>query len=134
MPLQVCNNAMIQCTFGSVPTPLMVTPEKLVFTTASAANIMDHIPFKNINTFGMCTSQANPAVALATSAATTAAGGVYTPTPAPCVPATPNPWVSGATTVLIDKFPALDDTATLSCVWFGLITVVSPGQSTVLIP
>ncbi len=134
MPMQVCMGAMLQCSFGAAPSALVVTPENKVLTTTPAANIMDHKPIKNIVSFGMCTTQSNPAVAAATSAATTAALGVYTPTPAPCVPATASPWVVGAPTVLIANQPALNDTSTLTCTWGGVITIKSPGQTSVQVP
>ena len=132
--MQVCMGAMLQCSFGVAPSALSVTPEKGVLTTTPAANIMDHVPIKNIISFGMCTTQSNPAVAAATSAATAAALGVYTPTPAPCVPATASPWVPGAPTVLIANQPALNDTSTLMCSYGGVITIKSAGQTSVQIP
>lgn len=134
MPMQVCMGAMLQCSFGLAPSALVVTPENKVLTPTPAANIMDHKPIKNIISFGMCTTQSNPAVAAATSAATAAALGVYTPTPAPCVPATTSPWAPGAPTVLIGSQPALNDTSTLMCSYGGVITIKSPGQTSVQIP
>lgn len=134
MPMQVCAGAMLQCSFGTVPSALIVTPENKMLTTTPAANIMDHKPMKNIVSFGMCNTQSNPAVAAATSAATSAALGVYTPTPAPCVPATASPWVPGAPTVLIGSQPALNDTSTLMCTYGGSITIQSAGQTSVQIP
>lgn len=134
MPMQVCMGAVLQCSFGLSPSTLVVTPENKVVTTTPAANIMDHKPVKNIPTFGMCTTQSNPAVAAATSAATTAALGVYTPTPAPCLPATASPWVPGCPTILIANQPALNDTSTLMCSYGGVITIKSAGQTSVQIP
>lgn len=134
MGMQVCAGAMLQCSFGTVPSALLVTPEKGVLTTAPAANIMDHIPMKNIVSFGMCNTQSNPAVAAATATATAAALGVYTPTPAPCIPATAAPWAPGSPTVLIGNMPALDDTSKCTCTYGGVISVTSPGQSGVMIP
>ncbi|RLC25816.1 MAG: DUF4280 domain-containing protein [Deltaproteobacteria bacterium] len=134
MPMQVCAGAMLQCSFGVAPSSLVVTPENKVLTTTPAANIMDHKPIKNIISCGMCTTQSNPAVAAATSAATSAALGVYTPTPAPCVPATASPWAPGAPTVLIGNQPALNDTSTLTCTYGGVITIKSAGQTSVQIP
>jgi hypothetical protein len=118
------------------PSALGVTPENKVLTTTPAANIMDHKPIKNIISFGMCTSQSNPAVVAATAATTAAAGGVPppTPTPAPCVPATASTWAPGAPTVLIANQPALNDTSTLTCTWGGVITIKSAGQTSVQIP
>jgi hypothetical protein len=126
--------AMLQCSFGMAPSALVVTPENKVLNTTPAANIMDHKPIKNIISFGMCTTQSNPAVAAATTAATTAALGVYTPTPAPCVPATASPWAPGAPTVIIANQLALNDTSTLTCTYGGVITIKSPGQTSVQIP
>lgn len=134
MAKQVCAGALLQCSFGAAPSSLIVTPEKGVMTTMPAANILDHVPMKNVLSFGMCNTQSNPAVAAATAAATTAALGVYTPTPAPCVPATAAPWVPGSPAVLIGNQPALNDTSTLTCTWGGVITIKSPGQASVDIP
>jgi hypothetical protein len=89
---------------------------------------MDHIPMTNIMPFGMCMSPSNPTVAAATSAAM----GVLTPMP--CIPATPAPWVPGAPTVLLGNAPALDNVSTLTCIWGGVISFVTPGEFTVEIP
>ena len=129
MAMQVCNGALLQCTFGVAPSTFVVTPEKMVFTSNQpAANIMDHIPLKNIMPFGVCSSPANPTVAAATAAAL----GVLTPMP--CVPNTPAPWVPGAPTVLLKYFPALNDTSILTCLWGGVFKVSFPGQVTHMIP
>ncbi|MCB2181919.1 MAG: DUF4280 domain-containing protein [Desulfobulbaceae bacterium] len=134
MAKQVCMGAMLQCSFGTAPSALVVTPENKVLTAVPDANIMNFTPMKNIMPFAMCTTQSNPAVAAATSAATTAALGVYTPTPAPCIPATASPWAPGASTVLIADQPALTDSSTLTCSYGGVITVKSAGQATVETP
>ena len=134
MAMQVCMGAMLQCSFGTAPSALAVTPENKLLTTTPAANIMDHKPIKNIISFVMCTTQSNPAVAAMTATATAAAGGVPTPTPAPCVPATPSPWAPGSTTVLIANQPALNNTSTLTCTYGGVISIKNPGQTSVQIP
>jgi hypothetical protein len=129
MPLQVCNGAMLQCSFGAAPSTFVVLPINRVLTSNQpAANIMDHIPMVNVMPFGVCMSLANPAVASATAAAM----GVLTPMP--CVPNTPAPWVPGAPTVLLANQPALDNTSKLMCVWAGVIQVAFPGQTTHFIP
>src|SRR5262245_17171693 len=129
MALQVCNGAMLKCSMGLAPSTFVVTPEHRVMTSSQpAANIMDHIPMKNIMPFGACRSPANPQVA----AATAAAMGVLTPMP--CIPATTAPWIVGAPTVLLDGMPALNNTSKLMCMWAGVIEVVNPGQQTHLIP
>ena len=125
MPMQVCNGAMLMCSFGLAPSSLVVLPANRVMTSNQpAANINDHIPMTNIMPFGMCTSLANPQVAAATSAAL----GVLTPQP--CVPNTPAPWVPGSPTVMLANMPALNDTCTLNCLWAGVITITFAGQVT----
>ena len=129
MPMQVCMGAMMQCSFGMVPSSLVVLPPNRVVTNqVPDANIMDHVPMVNIMPFGMCTSPANPTVAAATAAAL----GVLTPMP--CIPNTPAPWVPGAPTVLLGNAPTLDDAAKLMCVWGGVIQFVTPGEMTVKVP
>lgn len=129
MPNQVCMGASMMCSFGMAPSSLVVLPTNRVLTSeVPDANIMDHIPMTNIMPFGMCMSPSNPTVAAATSAAM----GVLTPMP--CIPATPAPWVPGAPTVLLGNAPALDNVSTLTCIWGGVISFVTPGEFTVEIP
>lgn len=129
MARHVCMGALMRCSFGVTPSPLVVPPVKRVLVGGSpAANIQDHVPVENIPPFGMCTSPLNPMVI----AATTAALGV--PTPAPCIPVTPAPWLVGAPTVEVGGAPALDDQSRLMCTWGGVIQVVEPGQFTVDVP
>jgi hypothetical protein len=129
MAMQVCMGASMMCTFGMAPSSLVVLPTNRVMTSqVPDANIMDHIPMVNIMPFGMCICPANPTVAAATSAAM----GVLTPMP--CIPVTPAPWVPGAPTVLLGNFPTLDNTSTLMCTWGGVITFVTPGEFTVMVP
>ena len=129
MPMQVCMGAMMMCTMGMAPSSLVVLPVNRVMTDeVPDANIMDHIPLVNIMPFGMCISPANPMVAAATAAAL----GVLTPMP--CIPATVAPWVPGAPTVLLAEMPTLDNTSTLMCMWAGVITFVTPGEFTVMVP
>ena len=129
MPMQVVNTAQLMCSMGMAPSALVVLPLNRVFSgNQPAANIMDHKPMLNILPFGMCRSPANPVVA----AATAAAMGVLTPMP--CIPATPAPWGPGAPTVLLANMPSLDNTCKLNCMWAGVISVVSPGQVTHMIP
>ena len=105
MTQQVCQGALLACSFGTAPASLGVLPTNKVITNSKpAANIMDHKPMVNIPPFGLCTSLANPAVASATAAAL----GVLTPMP--CIPNTPAPWVPGVPTVLIAGQPAVDNT------------------------
>jgi hypothetical protein len=128
MAIQVCMGATLQCSFGAAPSTLVVLPANRVLTTTPAATIMDNAPLVNIMPFGVCSSLANPTVAAATSAAL----GVLTPMP--CVPVTPAPWVVGAPTVLIGNMPALNNSSKLMCTWGGVIQVVVPGQTKMMVP
>jgi len=129
MPMQVCMGATMMCTMGMAPSSLVVLPINRVMTDeVPDANIMDYIPLVNIMPFAMCMSPANPMVA----AATAAAMGVLTPMP--CIPMTVAPWMPGAPTVLLGDMPTLDNTSTLMCMWAGVITFVTPGEFTVMVP
>ena len=122
MAMLVCAGAMCACSFGMTPTPLMVTPENRVMAGTCAATVADCVPGKNLATFGMCSSLANPTVAAATAAAL----GVLTPMP--CVPVPAGIWVPGSPTVLIGGKPALNNTSKLMCSWGGVIQITAPGS------
>ncbi|MDE2197843.1 MAG: DUF4280 domain-containing protein [Rhodospirillales bacterium] len=129
MPQQVVNTAQIACSFCPTPGVLTVLPvNRVQVGSQPAANVMDHVATVNIPPFGPCMSPSNPQVI----AATTAALGVFTPQP--CLPVTPAPWVPGAVTVPLANQPALDNAATLTCAWGGVISVVMPGQVTTSVP
>ena len=128
MPPLVINVALLQCSFGATPSSLVILPsERVNASTLPAATIMDFTPMSKIMPFGMCSSMANPQVAAATSAAM----GVLTPQP--CIPNTVAPWVPGSPTVTIGKKPALTSTSTCNCLWGGVITIINPGQTTVMV-
>src|ERR1700754_2456724 len=120
MAIQVCMGATLQCTFGAAPSSLVVLPVNRVLTNTPAATIMDNAPLVNIMPFGMCSSIANPTVAAATAAALGAL--------------TPAPWVVGAPTVLIGNMPALNNSSKLMCTWGGVIQIVVPGQTKMMVP
>lgn len=120
--------ATLQCSFGAAPSSLVVLPANRVLTNTPAATIMDNVPLLNILPFGVCSSLANPTVA----AATTAALGVLTPVP--CVPVTPAPWVVGSPTVLVGNMPSLNNSSKLMCTWGGVIQIVNPGQTKMMVP
>jgi hypothetical protein len=128
MAIQVCMGATLQCSFGAAPSTLVVLPANRVLTNTPAATIMDNAPLVNILPFGVCSSLANPTVAAATAAALGAL------TPMPCVPVTPAPWVVGAPTVLIGNMPALNNSSKLMCTWGGVIQIVVPGQTKMMVP
>lgn len=123
MPQLVSLGAVISCSFGTVPMPMIVPPEApLLATVLPVATILDFIPLENIPSFGLCTSLANPEVA----AATAAAFGVLTPMP--CVPVTTSPWFPGAPSVLAAGIPALCTGSMCLCDWLGEISIDEPGQ------
>src|SRR5256885_3774612 len=129
MSIQVCMGAMMQCSFGVAPSSLVVLPTSQVMAGGPpAATIMDNAPIVNIPPFGMCNSPSNPTVAAATAAAL----GVLTPMP--CVPVTTAPWVPGSPTTLIASMPALNNTSKLMCAYGGVIQIINPGQTTVMVP
>ncbi len=130
MSQEVCNGAMLMCSFGVAPSALTVIPKGQPVKAGGqfAATIQDHVPMMNIKPFGMCMSIANPQVAAATSAAL----GVLTPQP--CIPVTPAPWLPGSPTVMINGSPALNSTSKCNCMWAGIISISFPGQVTVSVP
>jgi len=129
MGQQVNGAAMTKCSFGVAPGTLMVIPINRVMAGGPpAANIMDSKPMANVMPFVMCQSMANPIVAAATAAAL----GVLVPMP--CVPITVAPWVTGAPTVLLGNMPTLNNSSKLMCVWGGVISIILPGQFTVMVP
>lgn len=125
----VCSGASMQCSMGVAPSTLNVLPvrQALVASMAAAA-VTDNVPMVNVPPFGMCTSLANPAVAAATAAAL----GVLTPMP--CTPVLPSPWLPGSPTVLVGGMPALTDASVCACAFAGVITFLTPGQLTTVVP
>lgn len=117
----VCGGAICKCSFGMVPSVLLVTPENKTITVQPIATIMDYIPLKNVQPFGMCQSLANPTVASATAAAL----GVLTPMP--CQPMITAPWTPGSATVTIAGKPALTNQSMLMCAYGGVIQISNSG-------
>jgi hypothetical protein len=129
MALQVVNVAQLMCSFGAAPSNLVVLPARMVnVENQPSATIMDHIPMTNIMPFGMCLSPSNPQVA----AATAAAAGVLTPQP--CIPVTPAPWTPGGVTVNNTNQVTLDNMSKCTCNWGGMISIVTPGQTSTMVP
>ena len=119
----VTSTALMTCSFGMTPCPLVVTPSRTkMIGGKQQANIMDFAPGVNLSTFGMCNAPTNPAVI----AATAAAMGVFTP--APCIPAVVTPWIPGKPDVLVQGMPALTKSCTNMCMWLGQITFNTDGQ------
>jgi hypothetical protein len=92
------------------------------------ATIMDYTPMANIPSFGMCTTQSNPAVAAATAAA------LGTPTPAPCAPVIAAPWAPGSSTLMVGNKPALTSSSSCMCLWGGKISITKAGQTDTTTP
>ncbi len=118
----VCMGAMMKCSMGMTPAPLVVAPRNYTILGLFVANIMDYKPMVNIPSFGMCQSLANPTVASATSAAC----GVLTPMP--CMPNTVAPWTPGNPMVSTQGFPTLTKTSKLMCMWGGVIEFQNAGH------
>jgi hypothetical protein len=119
----VVMGAMCKCSMGTGPCSLILTPEnKVTASMVPAGTIMDQ-KIANLPSFIMCTTQSNPAVAAATSAA------MGTPTPAPCVPVIAAPWAPGSSKVMLNNKPALLDSDTCNCSYGGTITISDPGQT-----
>lgn len=108
MSQKVCAGALLKCSCGAIPTPLVVTPEKRVMTSQPTATIEDN-KSDNIIPFGICTAG---------------------PVPTPCTPVTPLPWITGSPTVLINNQPALTKDSKLACMRGGMIEILMPGQLT----
>jgi len=129
MSQHVCMGAPLKCSYGNMPSPLMVIPRTLETSGGPpGASILDSMPFANILPFGMCVSLQNPLVELLTGLA------MGTLTPAPCLPLTVAPWVPGSPTVLLGGVPALNKESKLLCAWGGMISIVEPGEFTVGVP
>ncbi|MCE9607513.1 MAG: DUF4280 domain-containing protein [Planctomycetia bacterium] len=127
MPPQVAMGAMMKCSFGAVPSSLIVIPPLVLTDGPAGANIMDNVPIANIPPFGMCKSIANPTVAAATAAAL----GVLTPMP--CVPVIPAPWAPGAPKTLLRGMPALDSASKCMCTWAGVIQITKPATTKIMV-
>lgn len=127
MAIALCTGATMMCSFGVAPASLVVLPTTTVLSGPPTANNTAFAPVVNIPTFGACSSLSNPTVASATSAAL----GVLTPMP--CVPVTTAPWPPGPTKTINGGTPAVDQTCTQMCTWGGVITVLNPGQVTVVV-
>ncbi len=120
----IASTAQLTCTYGDKKSQLTVLPTRTIFLNGNPmANVSDHKPIINIGPFGKCRSLANPAVA----AATAAHHGHLTPMP--CIPNTPQPWIKGKTNVIEKNNPALIKDCKLHCMWAGVISIISDGQT-----
>ena len=123
----VVAGAQLACSMGAAPAALMVLPvARVLASSVPVAAVTDIVPIVNVPPFGMCSSPANPQVAAATAAAL----GVLTPMP--CVPVVTAPWSPGSPKAFVGGQPAVTQSSTCVCAWAGQISVVSPGQTSVL--
>jgi len=122
--MHLSTGVMMTCTFGVAPSTLVAV--RPVFSTTPGANMMDFTP-ANVPPFGMCNTQSNPAVAAATATA------LGVPTPAPCVPLLPGPWIPGPVKTMVSMMPATNLMSTLMCAYGGVIKPVAPAQTIVMI-
>ena len=122
----VTNTAVITCNQALPPgkNQLVVLPSGMVdANNQPVATIMDFKP-TIILPFGMCNTEANPAVAAATSAAS----GVHTP--APCIPNVVGPWSPGSATVSVGGLKALTKDSKCTCAFTGQISIEVEGGKT----
>jgi hypothetical protein len=126
MPIPVVAGAQTACSFGMAPSVLNVLPLPALVEGRPQATIMDIATGVNIVPFGLCTSLTNPI----TAAQTAAAAGVLTP--GTCTPIVPAPWAPGAPTTLIAGKPALAMGSTCTCAYGGVINIINPGATSVM--
>lgn len=126
MAIPVVSGATIICTMGLAPGVLTVTSQSSVLIGGKpSATVSDTAPLANVGPCGMCVSMANPLVAAATAAAL----GVLTPQP--CIPSPAGAWVGGNAPPVAGS-PGLANDANLICLNGGCISIMDPGQSTVV--
>lgn len=113
----VGENALLECSFGSVSTPLHTNTINVSANLLKLATMTDYTPFVNIRPFGMCQSLANPMVASATAAAM----GVLTPMP--CIPVIVAPWINVQCKIKINGVPILSNESKCYCAYGGCISV-----------
>ena len=126
MSIPVVAGATLACPFGLAPGTLNVLPSTAMVENRPPATILDIAMGINITPFGLCTSLTNPV----TAAQTTAASGVLTP--GACTPIVSAPWAPGAPMTLVGGKPALTLGSTCVCIYGGVITIVNPGATSVL--
>lgn len=127
MPKPITTGTMLTCSMGLAPSAFVATPKPGVPTLAGGIPMatLDQIAPSNIPPFGMCRSQANPAVA----AATAAAQGVLTP--APCVPTPVAPWGPATLASNAGALPIATVSCRTSCAFGGSISPSTPVPSPV---
>ena len=103
----VCNGASLQCSLGSTPSILNVDPKSVQVENTSICTESDAKPYKNIQTFGICSL-----------------------TGLPCTPITSS-WTNASKIVMAGNESVVLESSTVICSIGGLITVTSAGQESV---
>ena len=102
----VADGAVLRCTAGGSPALLRVARDRATHIAgARAATVADHLPGAHVPSFGDCR-----------------AGAVTQP----CVPGTPTPWSTGATSCRIGDVAMLDAASRLACERGGTVLVALP--------
>ncbi|GAB0112608.1 DUF4280 domain-containing protein [Acidisoma sp. C75] len=116
MPAVLTIGSMITCNQSMVPVPIPLLGVPTTATTDGmpVATIAMMVPFENIETFGVCVSEANPEVV---AAKLVGSPGV------PCVPIIDTPWDPPSPNILIDGIPAALASSKCLCTWLGEISV-----------
>ena len=120
----VNSGSTCMCDKGLAPCVVAMGLPTVMTSTTPALNAVNATPAE-LPTFGMCTSQTNPTVAAATSAAM----GVLTPMP--CIPVFLPPWSGTSTTVNLASSPAVNAMSSLKCTWGGTVKVTVTANQTV---
>lgn len=119
----VVEGARLKCSFGDRESKLQLPVHHNVFIKGKPqGNIMDFKPMVNVQSFGQCSSLANPTVAAATAANHGRLQKM------PCIPALTMPWLRGKDDERVGNFPALLDNSCHMCMWCGRITFQNDGQ------
>lgn len=127
MGLAVVAGASVLCPFGTMPASLAVTSQSTLLAEGKPVATIADTSAANIPTCGMCSSLANPQVVSATAAAL----GVLTPQP--CIPVIAGTWTAVQTKCIAGGKPCLTTGATAVCSYGGTLSIINPGQTTVLL-
>jgi len=103
----ISNTALLKCSLGVTPAPLIVLPANRTLSAGNPlATIKDAAPFLNIPPFGMCAA---------------------CPAPCPCIPKTVM-WQANGKKTINGGMPAINKDSKLMCMMGGTIEVIMPGQ------
>lgn len=112
--------AQCVCSMGSLPVSLNTLQQTVFVQNRPIATAQDNKPMVNIMPFGICKSPVNP--------------GVKPPAmQGPCVPNTAALWAPCPSTVLVGGVPALTNNSKLICNYGGVISIMNPGITNVMV-